>query len=199
MANYGNANVVANLAALGSNFISTTGNIIGGYLIGNGSQLTGIVANYGNANVVANLSALGSNPISTSGSITTSATVSGGSITTSGAVSAVSVSASGNITGGNLRTAGQVSAGGNITGSYFIGNGSLLTGLPATYGNANVVANIAALGSNPVSTTGNITAANFVSNNKVAMLSNVARQTWVANVAPTTVQGNIGDIWYQTV
>jgi hypothetical protein len=46
----------------------------------------------------------------------------------------------GNVTGGNLRTAGQVSATGNVTGAYFIGNGSLLTGLPATYGNANVAA-----------------------------------------------------------
>jgi hypothetical protein len=49
-------------------------------------------------------------------------------------------SISGNVTGGNIRTAGQVSATGNITGSYFLGNGSQLTGLPATYGNANVAA-----------------------------------------------------------
>jgi hypothetical protein len=49
-------------------------------------------------------------------------------------------SASGNVTGGNIRTGGQVSATGNITGSYLLGNGSQLTGLPATYGNANVSA-----------------------------------------------------------
>ena len=36
--------------------ISTTGNITGGYILGNGSQLTGIAANYGNANVAAYLS-----------------------------------------------------------------------------------------------------------------------------------------------
>jgi hypothetical protein len=47
-------------------------------------------------------------------------------------------SATGNITGGNIRTVGQVSATGNITGNYILGNGSQLTGLPATYGNANV-------------------------------------------------------------
>ena len=33
-----------------------------------------------------------------------------------------------------------ISATGNITGNYFIGNGSQLTGLAATYGNSNVVA-----------------------------------------------------------
>jgi cytoskeletal protein CcmA (bactofilin family) len=37
-------------------------------------------------------------------------------------------------------TAETVSAAGNITGAYFIGNGSQLTGLAATYGNANAVA-----------------------------------------------------------
>ena len=69
---YGNANVVANLAALGSNPVSTTGNITASYFVGNGSLLTGIVAtsSYGNANVVANLAALGSNPVSTTGNIT---------------------------------------------------------------------------------------------------------------------------------
>ena len=67
---YGNANVVANVAALGSNPVSTTGNVTGGYILGNGSQLTGIAASYGNANVVANVAALGSNPVSTTGNIT---------------------------------------------------------------------------------------------------------------------------------
>ena len=57
--------------------------------------------------------------------------------------------------------AGVVSATGNISGSYFVGNGSQLTGVTGTYGNANVVANLAALGSNPISTTGNITAGNL--------------------------------------
>jgi hypothetical protein len=57
-----------------------------------------------------------------------------------------------------------VSATGNITGSFFVGNGSLLTGLPATYGNANVVTLLAGYGSNTISTTGNVTAGNFVGN-----------------------------------
>jgi hypothetical protein len=71
---------------------------------------------------------------------------------------------SGNVTGGNIVTAGQVSAAGNITGSFFVGNGSLLTGLPATYGNANVATLLAGFGSNAISTTGNITAGNIIGN-----------------------------------
>ena len=69
-ANYGNANVAANLAAFGSNPINTTGNITAGYFVGNGSQLTGISANYGNANVVVLLASFGSNNITTTGNIT---------------------------------------------------------------------------------------------------------------------------------
>ena len=136
---YGNANVVSLLAVGtdGANTvgnISATGNITGNYFIGNGSQLTGITGTYSNANVVTLLANFGSNTISTTG----------------------------NVTGGNVLTGGIVSATGNVTGSYILGNGSQLTGLPATYSNANVVSLLAAFGSNTISTTGNITAGNVI-------------------------------------
>ena len=69
-ASYGNSNVVSLMNAFGSNTISTTGNITGGYILGNGSQLTGLSATYGNSNVVTLLGAFGSNSISTTGNIT---------------------------------------------------------------------------------------------------------------------------------
>ena len=47
---------------------------------------------------------------------------------------------------------------GNVTAPYFIGNGSLLTGLASPYGNANVAAFLANFGSNIINTTGNISA-----------------------------------------
>lgn len=64
---------------------------------------------------------------------------------------------------------GIVSATGNITGSYILGNGSQLTGISAgsSYGNANVAANLAAFGSNPISTTGNITGGNATLKNTI--------------------------------
>ena len=125
--------------------ISTTGNITGGYILGNGSQLTGITS-YSNSNVTTLLAAYGNNTISTTG----------------------------NIAGGNILTAGLVSATGNITGNYILGNGSQLTGLPATYGNANVVANLAALGSNPISTTGNVTGGNILTGGLISATGNVS-------------------------
>jgi hypothetical protein len=39
---------------------------------------------------------------------------------------------------GNVTAPGAISAVGNITANYFVGNGSQLTGLPATYSNAQV-------------------------------------------------------------
>jgi len=171
--------------------ISVTGNVTATYLIGNGSQLTGIVSSYGNANVTANLAAFGTNPISTSGNIT------GGNIigTHVGNVTGATVSVTGNITGGNLNVAGlslssnvvsalnstaNITTTANISGGFILGNGSQLTGIVSSYGNANVAANLAAFGSNPISTSGNITGGNIIG-------------THVGNVTGTTVSvtGNI--------
>ena len=49
-----------------------------------------------------------------------------------GAATGTSLSTTGNVTGGNINTSGVISATGNITGSYFLGNGSQLTGIDAT-------------------------------------------------------------------
>ena len=105
----------------------------------------------------------------------------GGSSNYWGTVYITTASVTGNVIGGNITTAGLISATGNIAGSYFIGNGSQLSGLPATYGNANVVANLASLGTNPVSTTGNVTAGYFFGNG--SQLSNVAATSIVANIS----------------
>ena len=86
--------------------VSAIGNVTGSYILGNGSQLTGLPATYTNSNVITLLSTFGSNTISTTGNIT-----SGNSVTV------------GNVIGGNLTTGGQVSATGNIvTDQYFVGN-----------------------------------------------------------------------------
>ena len=89
---------------------------------------------------------------------------------------------------GNVSMPGNISATGNVTAGYFLGNGSQLTGIAASYGNANVVANLAALGSNPVSTTGNITAGYLFGNGNT--LSNVATRvtgSWTLVAGTNTV------------
>ena len=57
---------------------------------------------------------------------------------------------------------------GNITlnaSSYFIGNGSQLTNIVSSYGDANVTTLLSNLGSNAISTTGNVTAGNVAAAN----------------------------------
>ena len=67
--------------------------------------------------------------------------------------------------GGNLNAlAANIT--GNVTAGYFIGNGSLLTGITATanYDNTNVTAFLGSYGSNTIVTTGNITSGNINAN-----------------------------------
>ena len=85
-----------------------------------------------------------------------------------GLTATTTVTATGNITGGNLTTAGQVTATGNITGSYFIGNGSQLTGV-TSYTDSDVASLLSNFGANNISTTGTITTtSNIIANGRVA-------------------------------
>jgi hypothetical protein len=151
--------------------VSAVGNISAPYFIGNGSQLTGVTA----SGVAA--SGLTGNTLSSN--------VLFSSLTSVGTLANLSVS--GNVTGGNILTGGLVSATGNITGNYFIGNGSLLTGLPEGYSNANVATFLAGFGSNSISTTGNITSGNLRVNStaNIDVLNvNSSGNTW-------TISGNV--------
>jgi len=108
----------------------------------------------------------------------------------------------GNIVGsyGNANVASYLASGtntsnvittGNISGTYILGNGSQLTGLPATYSNANVNAHLAAFGSNTISTTGNITAGYFIGDG--SQLTGLPASYGNANVAAflPTYTGNL--------
>jgi hypothetical protein len=63
---------------------------------------------------------------------------------------------------------------GNISGGFILGNGSLLTGLPATYSNASVANFLAnGYGSNNITTTGTITAGTLSSTTLTSGTANV--------------------------
>lgn len=74
--------------------------------------------------------------LNTGAQVVATGNVTGGNIVTAGLITAAgTITSTANVTGGNLRTSGLVSATGNITsaaniaGTFFIGNGSQLTGL----------------------------------------------------------------------
>jgi len=100
------------------------------------------------------------------------------------------VSATGNITGGNILTAGLISATANITGNYFIGNGSLLTGISGGGGGASIsngTSNVSV-----VSSGGNVTIGIGGTSNVVVVSSStfaIGNSTVYSN--PNTFSGNI--------
>jgi len=202
---------------LGVSALTATGNISGNYIIGNGSQLTGLPAGYANSNVVSYAqSGWAGNIIPSSANTYTlgnatnywqevfvgpsSLYIGGNALSAVNGVLAFNgsnvvltttpgvISTTGNIIGGNLITAGYVSATGNITGNYIIGNGSQLTGLPASYGNANVAAYLPTytgnLTADNISVTGNVTA-NYVIGNG-AILSSITGANVTGTVANAT-------------
>jgi hypothetical protein len=198
----------ANLNLTGT--ITASGNITGSYLLGNGSQLTGIDATsvQNGTSSVSVISAGGNIRANVAG-----ATVQ--TLSTGGADVTGYVTASGNVTGGNVVTSG------NVSGSYFLGNGSLLTGIDATsiqngtanvrtISNGNVVISAAgtanvlvvtSTGSNIAGTlnatgnanVGNLGATNVVATNLTGTLTTASQTniTSVGTLGTLSVTGNI--------
>ena len=176
--NAGNISITANIDAgnissggfVNALDVNATGNITGAYLYGDGSNITGIVSSYDNANVSTFLADFGSNVISTTGNIN-----------------------AGNILLGDFVGAGNITATGNITAAYLYGDGSNITGLPASYSNSNVATFLADFGSNVISTSGNITGNVFLGNG--SQLTGIVSTYGDANVAAflPTYTGNIGN------
>ena len=107
----------------------------------------------------------------------------------------------GNITGGNLTAIG------NVAGTYILGNGSLLTGLPATYGNANVTAFLPTYSGNLNSVTavpgaaitGTVANAAYATNAGSATTATSATTASTANsVAGANVSGTVANAAYAT-
>jgi len=136
----------------------------------------------------------------TGAQVSATGNITGGNIISVAAVSGVSLVSSGNVDSGNLRTSGLISAAGNITtaanvaGTYFLGNGSQLTGLSLGVSVTKFVNG---------TSEGNVGATNGNINFNVAGVSNVVvidTTTLYANVlsaqsitkSGTNAVGNIG-------
>jgi hypothetical protein len=149
--------------------ISAVGNITGSYILGNGSQLTGLPATYGNANVANYLASNSNVVISTTGDFSTTGNVAVQQYLAASNITGIDIQSLGNIGATNgMFTLGVVSAAGNITGNYFIGNGSQLTGLVSVSGTAatvttNAQPNITSVGTlSTLTVTGSVTAGNLL-------------------------------------
>ena len=172
---------------LTSGAVSATGNVTGNYIIGNGSQLTGLPAGYSNANAASFMAEFGSNTISTTGTITA------GNITGNNLLTAGLISSTGNITGGNvlatnltgtLLTSSQtnitsvgtlesLSVTGTVTGGNISAinlSGSLTTN---EQGNITSVGTLTSLNSGAISSSGNVTASNLITGGSITAAGNI--------------------------
>jgi len=240
----GNVNTGGQITASGNilgsnlntgNIVSATGNILSAGNISGGNLLTtGILSATGNI-YGANLIITGTE--SDTGNITGGNLLTGGQVSATGNVTGAyfsaqndinaggnvstvgltgsSVSISGNVTGGNLLTGGEVSATGNITGNYILGNGSQLSGLPATNliqnGNSNVLVSttggnvsinvngvspiitVTPLGQNvfgALSASGNVTVANLRTGGSISAAGGVTGASLIGTIT-TASQTNI--------
>ena len=203
------ANLVTSNTIINGIGVSTTGNVTGNYVFGNGSQLTGM---YGNANVAAYLPTytgnITGNNISAVGNITGNYILGNGSQLTgmygdanvatylptyTGALAALTgnVTTTANVTanyviasGGNTVINAGVSTTGNVTGNYFIGDGSQLTGLPPEYGNANVAAYLPTY-------TGNISVNSITGNGVFSTSGNVIGAWLIASNGNTVIDSGV--------
>ena len=169
--NIANANIIT---AVGN--ITTTANISGNYILGNGAFLSGVITS------VANINSGSSNVtvVSPGGNITVGI---GGTanvvvFASTGEYVTGVLSASGNVTGGNLVTGGLISATGNITGGNILGG-------------ANV--NATTHTGTTVSVTANVTGGNLVTGGLASVTGNVTggnlTTTGISNVGTLAVTG----------
>ncbi len=178
--------------------VSAVGNVSANYVLGNGSQLTGM---YSNTNVQAYLPTYTGNLAALTGNVTTTANISGNFVLGNGSqlasVNAVSVLGAVPAVQANVDSIVLRDSNGNITANYFSGNGSQLTGM---YSNTNVQAYLPTYTGNLAALTGNVTTTANVSANYV--LGNGSQLTGLpegyanANVAAylPTYTGNLASL-----
>jgi len=179
-------NFIGNVVAPPGGPLATTGNITGGNLLTSG--LVSVAGNITGGN------------ISTAGLVTAIGNVRGGNVISAAAISGVSIVASGNVDSGNLRSAGLISVAGNVTsaanvaGTYFIGNGSQLTGLSlgvavTKFVNGTTEGNIGATNGNINSNVGGTS--NVVVIDTTTVYANVVSVASIVKTGSNAV-GNIG-------
>ena len=177
-------NYTVTMANLQTYVNSTTGNIQGNYILGNGSQLTGLPATYSDANVVTLMAAFGSNTVSTTGNITASYVLGNGSQLTGlpatygnanvttllAAFGSNTISTTGNITGGNINgivavatTANSV-AGANVTGTVANATYATSAGTATTATSATTAATVTTAAQPNITSVGTLTVVNTSGN-----------------------------------
>jgi hypothetical protein len=213
-----NVVVVASTGQYVTGVISSTGNITGDYILGNGSQLTGLPETYANANVASYLPVYSGNISANNVSVATAVDVtgnvtggnilsdqlieSGGNIVSQGTISAV----------GNIETTGYFVGTfvGNVTGNFVVpgsntqvifntnGNASATAGLTFDTDGPNLLSVLGNVQASNVVTTGNVNAGNVRTTGVITATGNITggnlSGTNIAGILSTAAQPNITSV-----
>ena len=197
---FGSTNIVTTGNVSGGNVLATanviaTGNVSGTYILGDGSQLTGIdatrIAN-GTSNVTVATNSditmgVANSPItivSATGSATTGIVSATGNVTATGNVAGGNVIATANVDAAKISTTDTIVAGGIVTGSQLHTTGLITDGtMQIQTGAFTSVATISAGGN--ITTTANVSGGNIVTAGRVVATGNVNG----GNVTGSTVNG----------
>ena len=182
------ANVVA-VSATGN--VVSNGNITASYFIGDGSQLTGVIAGAGEELINGNTNittATNGNANITIGGVSNIAVFTTTGVNITGGITSNSVSVTGNINSGNIRTTGLITATGTVTAGNVATSGTVSATGTATVGNVAT--------SGTVSATGTATVGNVNTGGEISATGNIYTAASIS--ATGNVQGNfiIGDGGY---
>ena len=210
----GTANVltVSSTGVVVTGTVSATGNITGNYILGNGSQLSGIITtvdantltgNTLSSNVVtSSLTSVGTlGSLSVTGNVAAgnvSATNITGTLTTAAQTNITSVgtlgslSVTGNITSGNISATNHTGTTVSVTGTV---TGASLTGTVTTASQTNITS-VGTLGS--LSVTGNVDSGNLRTVGLVSATGNVTGNYFIGNGSQLTgviASSGAGNLW----
>jgi hypothetical protein len=202
---FGSTNIVTTGNVSGGNVLATanviaTGNVSGTYILGDGSQLTGIdatrIAN-GTSNVTVATNSditmgVANSPItivSATGSATTGIVSATGNVTATGNVAGGNVIATANVDAAKISTTDTIVAGGIVTGSQLHTTGLITDGtMQIQTGAFTSVATISAGGN--ITTTANVSGGNIVTAGRVVATGNVTGGNVIATAEVDAVQVN---------
>jgi hypothetical protein len=178
--------------------LSSTGNIDGANINGNGSGLSSlnganITGQVPNALVSGTVYTADQSNITSVGiltSLSSTGNVTGGNLITAGAVSAASISASGNVTGANIITAAAVSAA-SVSASGNVNSGNLISAALVQGATVSASANVIGGNVNTNTLTGTDTTIGSTGNINLSATGNIvlSTQTYINNLS-TPVQNN---------
>lgn len=173
----GTANVltISSTGAVVTGTLSTTGNVTGNYILGNGSQLSGVITTVDANTLTGNT--LSSNVVTSS-------------LTSVGTLGSLSVT--GNITSGNISATNHTGTTVSVTGTV---TGASLTGTVTTAAQTNITS-VGTLGS--LSVTGNVDSGNLRTVGLVSATGNVTGNYFIGNGSQLTgiaASGASGNLW----